>query len=43
MVKLLLKHGDDTIMKKTSDGHTPLDLVRDGDQDIAGLVRDDDI
>lgn len=40
IVKLLLKHGADT-SKKNRDGHTPLDLVRDGDQDIADLLRGD--
>jgi len=40
IVKLLLKHGADAT-KKNRDGHTPLDLVRDGDQDIADLLRGD--
>jgi len=40
IVKLLLKHGADA-GKKNRDGHTPLDLVRDGDQDIADLLRGD--
>ena len=40
IVKLLLKHGADPA-KKNRDGHTPLDLVRDGDQDIADLLRGD--
>ena len=40
IVKLLLKHGADP-SKKNRDGHTPLDLVRDGDQDIADLLRGD--
>jgi tankyrase len=30
-VKLLLKHGADA-SKKNRDGHTPLDLVKEGDQ-----------
>ena len=40
IVKLLLKHGADPT-KRNRDGHTPLDLVRDGDQDIADLLRGD--
>lgn len=40
IVRLLLKHGADP-GKKNRDGHTPLDLVRDGDQDIADLLRGD--
>ena len=40
IVKLLLKHGADAT-KKNRDGHTPLDLVRDGDQDISDLLRGD--
>ena len=40
IVRLLLKHGADA-GKKNRDGHTPLDLVRDGDQDIADLLRGD--
>jgi hypothetical protein len=31
IVKLLLKHGADA-SKKNRDGHTPLDLVKEGDQ-----------
>ncbi|KAK9703982.1 Poly(ADP-ribose) polymerase catalytic domain [Popillia japonica] len=38
IVKLLLKHGADP-SKKNRDGATPLDLVRDGDQDVADLLR----
>ena len=33
-----LKHGADP-SKKNRDGATPLDLVRDGDQDVADLLR----
>lgn len=40
IVKLLLKHGADP-NKKNRDGHTPLDLVREGDQDVADLLRGD--
>ena len=40
IVKLLLKHGADPA-KRNRDGHVPLDLVRDGDQDIADLLRGD--
>lgn len=36
--KLLLKHGADP-NKKNRDSHTPLDLVKDGDQDVADLLR----
>ncbi|MGH0169523.1 UNVERIFIED_CONTAM: hypothetical protein FKN15_056963 [Acipenser sinensis] len=36
--KLLLQHGADPI-KKNRDGHTPLDLVKDGDTDIQDLLR----
>uniref|UniRef100_A0A1Y1MGQ1 Poly [ADP-ribose] polymerase n=1 Tax=Photinus pyralis TaxID=7054 RepID=A0A1Y1MGQ1_PHOPY len=38
IVKLLLKHGADP-SKKNRDGATPLDLVRDGDQDVADMLR----
>ncbi|XP_060527236.1 poly [ADP-ribose] polymerase tankyrase isoform X2 [Cylas formicarius] len=38
IVKLLLKHGADP-SKKNRDGATPLDLVREGDQDVADLLR----
>ncbi|XP_050293322.1 poly [ADP-ribose] polymerase tankyrase [Anthonomus grandis grandis] len=38
IVKLLLKHGADP-SKKNRDGHTPLDLVREDDQDVADLLR----
>nr|CAH7736018.1 unnamed protein product [Callosobruchus chinensis] len=38
IVKLLLKHGADP-SKKNRDGATPLDLVRDIDQDVADLLR----
>ncbi|VEN57461.1 unnamed protein product [Callosobruchus maculatus] len=38
IVKLLLKHGADP-SKKNRDGATPLDLVRDSDQDVADLLR----
>ncbi|XP_049821633.1 poly [ADP-ribose] polymerase tankyrase isoform X3 [Aethina tumida] len=38
IVKLLLKHGADQT-KKNRDGATPLDLVREGDQDVADLLR----
>lgn len=38
IVKLLLKHGADPT-KKNRDGATPLDLVREGDQDVADLLR----
>ncbi|XP_052772153.1 poly [ADP-ribose] polymerase tankyrase-1-like isoform X2 [Mya arenaria] len=38
--KLLLKHGAD-VNKKNRDGNTPLDLVKDGDQDVADLLRGD--
>ncbi|XP_017772298.1 PREDICTED: tankyrase [Nicrophorus vespilloides] len=38
IVKLLLKHGADP-GKKNRDGATPLDLVRDGDQDVADMLR----
>ncbi|KAK1166425.1 poly [ADP-ribose] polymerase tankyrase-2 isoform X1 [Acipenser oxyrinchus oxyrinchus] len=38
--KLLLQHGADPI-KKNRDGHTPLDLVKDGDTDIQDLLRGD--
>lgn len=38
IVKLLLKHGADP-SKKNRDGATPLDLVRESDQDVADLLR----
>ncbi|KAI0235048.1 Poly [ADP-ribose] polymerase tankyrase-2 [Lamellibrachia satsuma] len=38
--KLLLKHGADA-NKKNRDGHTPLDLVKEGDVDIQDLLRGD--
>ncbi|CAH0559644.1 unnamed protein product [Brassicogethes aeneus] len=38
IVKLLLKHGADQT-KKNRDSATPLDLVREGDQDVADLLR----
>ncbi|XP_008207481.1 poly [ADP-ribose] polymerase tankyrase isoform X1 [Nasonia vitripennis] len=38
IVRLLLHHGADAT-KKNRDGATPLDLVRDGDQDVADLLR----
>lgn len=38
IVKLLLKHGADPT-KKNRDGATPLDLIREGDQDVADLLR----
>lgn len=38
IVKLLLRHGADPT-KKNRDGATPLDLVREGDQDVADLLR----
>ncbi|BFY98557.1 hypothetical protein BsWGS_01597 [Bradybaena similaris] len=38
--KILLKHGADP-NKKNRDGHTPLDLVKEGDQDVADLLRGD--
>ncbi|KAF8774082.1 Poly [ADP-ribose] polymerase tankyrase-1 like protein [Argiope bruennichi] len=40
IVKLLLKHGADA-SKKNRDSHTPLDLVKEGDQDVADLLRGD--
>ena len=40
IVKLLLKHGADPT-KKNRDGHTPMDLVKEGDQDILDLLRGD--
>lgn len=38
--RLLLKHGADPL-KKNRDGNTPLDLVKEGDQDVADLLRGD--
>lgn len=38
IVKLLLKHGADP-SKKNREGATPMDLVREGDQDVADLLR----
>jgi tankyrase len=40
IVKLLLKHGADP-SKKNRDGHTPMDLVKEGDQDVLDLLRGD--
>ena len=40
IVKLLLKHGADA-SKKNRDGHTPIDLVKEGDQDVLDLLRGD--
>jgi ankyrin repeat protein len=37
IVKLLLKHGADA-SKKNRDGHTPLDLVKEGDQ-VRGVCQ----
>ncbi|KAF7401149.1 poly ADP-ribose polymerase tankyrase [Vespula maculifrons] len=37
IVRLLLRHGADAT-KKNRDGATPLDLVREGDQDVADLL-----
>lgn len=38
IVRLLLQHGADPA-KKNRDGATPLDLVKDGDQDVSDLLR----
>lgn len=38
IVKLLLKHGADP-HKKNRDGASPLDLVREGDQEVSDLLR----
>lgn len=38
IVKLLLKHGADPT-KKNRDGATPLDLIKEGDEDVADLLR----
>lgn len=38
IVKFLLKNGADPA-KKNRDGATPLDLVRDGNQEVADLLR----
>ncbi|KAI5748310.1 hypothetical protein M8J77_024149 [Diaphorina citri] len=38
IVRLLLQHGADP-SKKNRDGATPLDLVREGDQDVSDLLR----
>ena len=35
---LFLQHGADA-NKKNRDGHTPLDLVKDGDTDVQDLLR----
>lgn len=35
---MILQHGADP-NKKNRDGHTPLDLVKEGDQDVADLLR----
>lgn len=40
IVKLLLKHGADPT-KKNRDGHTPMDLVKEGDQDVLDLLKGD--
>ena len=40
IVKLLLKHGADP-SKKNRDGHTAIDLVKEGDQDVLDLLRGD--
>ena len=37
-VLLFLQHGADA-NKKNRDGHTPLDLVKDGDTDVQDLLR----
>lgn len=34
----MLQHGAD-VNKKNRDGNTPLDLVKEGDQDVADLLR----
>lgn len=44
IVKLLLKHGADPTKKnradeKNRDGSTPLDLIREGDEEVADLLR----
>ena len=39
-VRLLLRHGADPT-KKNRDGHTPVDLVKEGDQDVLDLLRGD--
>ena len=36
----MLKHGADAT-KKNRDGHTPMDLVKEGDQDVVDLLRGD--
>lgn len=36
--KLLLRHGADST-KKNRDGNTPLDLIKEGDDDVADLLR----
>ncbi|XP_040563425.1 poly [ADP-ribose] polymerase tankyrase-2 [Lepeophtheirus salmonis] len=40
IVKLLLKYGADPT-KKNRDGHTPIDLVDEGDQDVMDLLKGD--
>ncbi|KAG1652408.1 Tankyrase-1 [Nymphon striatum] len=40
IVKLLLKHGAD-VNKKNRDGNTPLDLAKEGDHDVADVLRGD--
>lgn len=40
-MRLLLKNGADP-NKKNRDGHTPLDLVKEGDQDIIDLFTGDE-
>ena len=39
-MRLLLRHGADPT-KKNRDGHTPVDLVKEGDQDVLDLLRGD--
>ena len=40
IVRLLLRHGADP-SKKNRDGHTPIDLVKEGDQDVLDLLKGD--
>lgn len=35
---MCVQHGAD-VEKKNRDGHSPLDLVKEGDQDVADLLR----
>ena len=42
IVKLLLKHGADAA-KKNRDGHTPLDLVKEGDQVVLNIYLSNSI